>query len=74
MREVQYCRQLRWHKKHLRTVTGKINADEYTQLREICKRRQTTPYAVMSQLARDFIRQGRKALPQSDDIIQAGRL
>ena len=56
MREVQYCRQLRWHKKHLRPVTAKLTTAEYAMFKEICKEQGTTPYAVISRRARGYIK------------------
>lgn len=50
-----YSRQIRWHKRNLRTITAKLNAEEYEMFKAICKARRTSPYAVMCRLARAYI-------------------
>lgn len=50
-----YSRQIRWHKRNLRTITAKLNAEEYEIFKAICKARRTSPYAVMCRLARAYI-------------------
>ena len=47
---------MRWHKKHLRTVTAKLTTAEYAMFKEICKEQGSTPYAVLSRLTRGYIK------------------
>lgn len=51
-----YSRQLRWHKRNLRTITAKLSAEEYEIFKAVCKAARTTPYAVLCRLARSYIR------------------
>ncbi|WP_294855810.1 hypothetical protein [uncultured Oscillibacter sp.] len=45
-------RQLKWDKKHLRTVSTKVTRREYEALKAVCAARCTTVYAVMQELLR----------------------
>ena len=40
----------------MRTVTAKLTTAEYAMFKEICKEQGTTPYAVISRLARGYIK------------------
>lgn len=55
MNAVQYCRQMRWHKKHLRTITAKLTTDEYEMFRTVCRMNHTTPYRLLSRFARAYM-------------------
>ena len=50
-----YTRQIRWHKKHLRTVSAKLTVPEYELFRAMCTARHTTPYAVLCKMVRAYI-------------------
>ena len=50
-----YTRQIRWHKKHLRTVSAKPTGPEYELFRAMCTARHTTPYAVLCKMVRAYI-------------------
>lgn len=52
-----YSRQIRWHKRHLRTITAKLDAEEYEVFKAICKARHTTPYTVMCRLVRAYMKE-----------------
>lgn len=50
-----YTKQIRWHKKHLRTVSAKLTVPEYELFRAMCTARHTTPYAVLCKMVRAYI-------------------
>lgn len=52
-----YTRQIRWHKRHLRTITAKLSAEEYEAFKAICEARCSTPYAVLCTLVREYMRE-----------------
>lgn len=44
--------QAKWDKKHLRTVSTKLNKEEYCEFVDICYRVNDTPYGVLQRYIR----------------------
>lgn len=55
MQNLHYCPQMRWHKQHLRTVTGKVREYEYEVFKHLCEADGKTPYTVVCELVRSYM-------------------
>ncbi len=52
-------RQKKWDREHLVSFTGKLRVEEARQLRRLCEKYHTTPYTLIVEYLRLWMRQGR---------------
>lgn len=50
-------RQARWDRRHIRSVCTKLSVEEMAELRAICRRLRTTPYAITRYMLLLFIKE-----------------
>lgn len=61
-------RQAKWDAAHLATAATKLDRDEYGEFRAMCAAEGVTPYAVIGQLVRGWIRERRMRRTVSDAV------
>lgn len=53
---------LKWDSRNLRTVSTHLRTEEAEELRQICALQHLTPYALVREWLRDYIKQHRNVL------------
>lgn len=53
-------RKAEWDAREMRTATTKVRREVYEEFRRICEARKTTPYAVLQDLLKTWIRKERQ--------------
>lgn len=53
---------VKWDSRNLRTISTHLRTDEAEELRRICAAQHVTPYAMIREYLRDYIKQHRHAL------------
>ena len=53
---------VKWDSRNLRTISTHLRSDEAEELRRICSTQHVTPYAMVREYLRDYIRLNRHVL------------